>query len=63
MWQVRSIRKAKKSNGCEDGDAGLRNTNVRWYGMIRVGGTGPKYRDGMVSKPAAGDISNVERRV
>ena len=34
------------------------------YGMIRVGGTSPKYRDGIkASKPAAGDISDVERRV
>jgi len=45
---IRSV-KATKSNGIvKMGDAGLRNTNAWWYGMIRVVGIGPKiYGDGM----------------
>jgi len=53
MWEIRNIGKAKKQLGVKMEDARLRNTNARWYGMIKVIGVGPKYRDGMrASKPA-----------
>ena len=58
--RVKKVRNSS-SVGTRSGACG----NMRMsYGMIRVGGTGPEYRDGMKApKPAAGDISDIERQV
>jgi hypothetical protein len=45
----KNLQESKKAMGVKIGDAGLRNTNARWYGMIKVVGLSPKYRDGMMA--------------
>jgi len=49
--------------GVKMGDAGLRNTNARWYGMIKVVEIGPKYIEmvwGVKASSWGGGIGDVE---
>jgi len=39
----KKLQESKKAMGVKMRDAGLRNTNARWYGMIKVVEIGPKY--------------------
>lgn len=60
----KKFQESKKAmGGVKMGDAGLRNTNARWYGMIKVVEIGPKYIEmvwGVKASSWGGGIGDVE---